>query len=38
MDVVNHGEQAYVNGWGAILIEPDGVHDRDRPALVGDPA
>jgi Amt family ammonium transporter len=33
MDVVEHGEQAYVSGEGAILIEPDGVRERDRQRL-----
>jgi ammonium transporter, Amt family len=37
MDVVQHGEQAYVSGEGAILIEPDGVRARDRERFVADP-
>ena len=37
MDVVQHGEQAYVSGEGAILIEPDGVRERDRDRLVAEP-
>jgi ammonium transporter, Amt family len=29
MDVIQHGEEAYATGEGALLIEPDG-HDRER--------
>jgi Amt family ammonium transporter len=36
MDVLEHGEEAYASGEGAILIEPDGV--RDVGELVADPA
>ena len=35
MDVVQHGEEAYATGEGAILIDPDG--PRDRGLLVADP-
>ena len=35
MDVVQHGEEAYASGEGAILIGPDGV--ADARVLVGDP-
>jgi ammonium transporter, Amt family len=31
MDVVQHGEEAYATGEGALLIEPDGVHERGIP-------
>jgi Amt family ammonium transporter len=35
MDVVEHGEEAYASGEGALLIEPDGA--RDPGLLVADP-
>jgi Amt family ammonium transporter len=35
LDVMQHGEEAYVNGEGAILVEPDGVRSRD--LFVGNP-
>ena len=35
MDVVQHGEEAYATGEGALLIEPDG--PRDRGLMVADP-
>jgi Amt family ammonium transporter len=35
MDVIEHGEEAYATGEGAILIEPDGA--RERGVLVADP-
>ena len=35
MDVVQHGEEAYVTGEGALLIEPDG--PRDRGLMVAEP-
>jgi Amt family ammonium transporter len=41
MDVLEHGEQAYASGEGAILIEPDGDGrhaGRAAPVWVGDPA
>ena len=28
MDIVLHGEEAYATGEGALLIDPDGAHDR----------
>ena len=37
MDVVQHGEQAYVSGEGAILIEHDHVRPRDRKQLAAEP-
>ncbi len=37
MDVLEHGEEAYASGEGAILIEPDGVRAGDRGLLVADP-
>ncbi len=37
MDVLEHGEEAYASGEGAILIEPDGVRAGDRGMLVADP-
>jgi Amt family ammonium transporter len=36
MDVVQHGEEAYASGEGAILVLPDGDGERERP-LVADP-
>jgi Amt family ammonium transporter len=36
MDVVQHGEEAYASGEGAILVLPDG--DGEREKLVADPA
>jgi Amt family ammonium transporter len=36
LDVMQHGEEAYVTGEGAILVEPDG--ERDRGAFVANPA
>jgi len=36
MDVVAHGEEAYVTGEGAILVMPDG-EDHQRRPLVADP-
>ena len=36
MDAVQHGEQAYVSGYGAILVEPEAAPDGR--ALVADPA
>ena len=35
MDVLEHGEEAYATGEGALLIEPDG--PRDRGLMVADP-
>ncbi|MDQ3740373.1 MAG: ammonium transporter [Actinomycetota bacterium] len=35
MDVLEHGEEAYATGEGAILIEPDGAREEGR--LVADP-
>ena len=35
MDVLEHGEEAYASGEGAILIEPDGA--REVGAFVADP-
>ena len=35
MDVIQHGEEAYVTGEGALLIEPDG--PRDRGLMVAEP-
>ncbi|HEX8083966.1 MAG TPA: ammonium transporter [Solirubrobacteraceae bacterium] len=35
MDVLEHGEEAYASGEGAILIEPDGAREEGR--LVADP-
>ena len=35
MDVIQHGEEAYATGEGALLIEPDG--PRDRGLMVADP-
>ena len=29
LDVMQHGEEAYVTGEGAILVEPDGARDRN---------
>jgi Amt family ammonium transporter len=37
MDVVQHGEQAYITGEGAILIDHDEVRPRDRKQLVAEP-
>lgn len=34
MDVVQHGEEAYASGEGAILVEPDGGRDGREAALV----
>jgi Amt family ammonium transporter len=31
MDVVSHGEEAYVTGEGAILITPDGALEEEVP-------
>ena len=36
LDVMQHGEEAYVTGEGAILVEPDG--ERDRRLYVTNPA
>ncbi len=36
MDVVQHGEEAYASGEGAILIEPDGATETG--VLVAEPA
>ena len=36
LDVMQHGEEAYVTGEGAILVEPDG--ERDRRMFVANPA
>jgi hypothetical protein len=36
MDVVQHGEEAYASGEGAILVLPDGEGEGERP-LVADP-
>jgi ammonium transporter, Amt family len=36
MDVLEHGEEAYASGEGAILIEPDGAKEQGR--LAADPA
>ena len=36
LDVMQHGEEAYVTGEGAILVEPDG--ERDRGMFVTNPA
>ncbi len=36
LDVMQHGEEAYVTGEGAILVEPDG--ERDRRMYVTNPA
>ena len=36
LDVMQHGEEAYVTGEGAILVDPDG--ERDRGAFVANPA
>ncbi|HEV2999285.1 MAG TPA: ammonium transporter [Solirubrobacteraceae bacterium] len=38
MDVVQHGEEAYASGEGAIIIEPPDVRAGDRGVLVADPA
>jgi Amt family ammonium transporter len=35
MDVIYHGEEAYVTGEGAILVTPEG--DQKEPALVANP-
>ena len=35
LDVMQHGEEAYVTGEGAILVEPDG--ERDRGMFVANP-
>jgi Amt family ammonium transporter len=35
LDVMQHGEEAYVTGEGAILVEPDGI--RDKGAFVANP-
>jgi Amt family ammonium transporter len=35
LDVMQHGEEAYVTGEGAILVEPDG--ERDRGLFVSNP-
>jgi ammonium transporter, Amt family len=35
LDVMQHGEEAYVTGEGAILVEPDG--ERDRGMFVSNP-
>jgi Amt family ammonium transporter len=35
MDITHHGEEAYVTGEGAILVEPDG--ERDRGMFVTNP-
>jgi Amt family ammonium transporter len=37
MDVIEHGEEAYASGEGAILIEPPDLRDGDRRVLVADP-
>jgi Amt family ammonium transporter len=37
MDVVQHGEEAYVTGEGAILVAPADLDERDRRSMVGDP-
>jgi ammonium transporter, Amt family len=36
MDVIYHGEEAYVTGEGAILLEPD--RDGERPVTVANPS
>jgi Amt family ammonium transporter len=36
MDVLEHGEEAYASGEGAILIEPDGAREQGR--MVAEPA
>ena len=36
LDVMQHGEEAYVTGEGAILVEPDG--ERSRELFVGNPS
>ena len=36
MDVVEHGEEAYASGEGAILLQPDGLEGE--AALVANPA
>ena len=35
LDVMQHGEEAYMTGEGAILVEPDG--ERDRTLFVTNP-
>jgi ammonium transporter, Amt family len=37
MDVIQHGEEAYVTGEGAILVLPDGDGERGRTVAVADP-
>jgi Amt family ammonium transporter len=37
MDVVQHGEEAYVTGEGAILVIPDGPGERDKEVPVANP-
>jgi len=36
MDIVQHGEEAYVTGEGAILVTPEAGHETDAP--VANPA
>jgi hypothetical protein len=39
LDVMQHGEEAYVTGEGAILIEPDGDgRPADHPEFAANPA
>jgi Amt family ammonium transporter len=38
LDVTQHGEEAYVTGEGAILIEPPDGDEREVPPLVANPA
>jgi hypothetical protein len=38
MDVVQHGEEAYVTGEGAILVIPDGPGDGETEVPVANPA
>jgi Amt family ammonium transporter len=37
MDVVHHGEEAYVTGEGAILVIPDGPGEKDKEVPVANP-
>ena len=37
MDVVHHGEEAYVTGEGAILVIPDGPGESEKEVPVANP-